>query len=82
MVFAATESGEVWCIGRRIGAQLQEAGLKTVLDVVRLDPAMVRGRWSVAGTARTVNIYKDVKFSDHASLTIDYDVCFCFCFCF
>ena len=30
---------------------------------------------SVAGTARTVNIYKDVKFSDHAPLTIDYDFC-------
>jgi len=28
---------------------------------------------SVALTARTAGIYKDVKFSDHAPLTIDYD---------
>jgi DNA polymerase V len=46
-VFAATELGEVWGIGPRIGAQLREAGLKTVLDVVQLDPAMVRRKWSV-----------------------------------
>lgn len=46
-VLAATELGEVWGIGRRIGAQLQAAGLRTALDVARLDPAMVRRRWSV-----------------------------------
>ncbi|MDM0117265.1 Y-family DNA polymerase [Variovorax sp. J22R133] len=46
-VLAATELTEVWGIGRKIGAQLQAEGLKTVLDVVRLDPAMVRARWSV-----------------------------------
>jgi exodeoxyribonuclease-3 len=28
---------------------------------------------SLAETARTAVIYKDVKFSDHAPLTIDYD---------
>ena len=44
---AATEVGEVWGVGRKIGAQLQEAGIKTVLDLKRLDPAMVRHRWSV-----------------------------------
>lgn len=46
-VLAATDLSEVWGIGRRIGAQLKEAGLTSVLDVVRLDPVMVRGRWSV-----------------------------------
>ena len=46
-VLAATELGEVWGIGRRISAQLQAAGLRTALDVARLDPAMVRRRWSV-----------------------------------
>ena len=38
---------EVWGVGRRITAQLNEGGIHTVLDLVRLDPAMVRGRWSV-----------------------------------
>ena len=46
-VLAATDLGDVWGIGRRIGAQLREAGLATALDVARLDPAMVRRRWSV-----------------------------------
>lgn len=46
-LFAATELGEVWGIGRRIEAQLNEAGLRTVLDVVRMDPTVARGRWSV-----------------------------------
>jgi len=43
----ATEVGEVWGVGRRIGAQLKEAGIHTVLDLARLDPAMVKRRWSV-----------------------------------
>ncbi len=43
----ATEVGEVWGVGRRIGAQLKESGIVTVLDLVRLDPAMVKRRWSV-----------------------------------
>jgi DNA polymerase V len=43
----ATEVGEVWGVGRRIGAQLKEAGVHTVLDLARLDPAMVKRRWSV-----------------------------------
>lgn len=46
-VLDATDLGEIWGIGRRIGAQLREAGLKTALDVARLDAAMVRRRWSV-----------------------------------
>lgn len=43
----ATEVGEVWGVGRRIGAQLQEAGIKTAWDLARLNPAAVRARWSV-----------------------------------
>ncbi|MBU1359739.1 MAG: Y-family DNA polymerase [Gammaproteobacteria bacterium] len=67
-VFAATALGEVWGIGRRIGAQLQEAGLKSVLDVVRLDPAMVRGRWSVVleRTVRELQGQQCVGFEDEA----------------
>jgi len=46
-IFAATAVGEVWGVGRRIGAQLVDAGVKTVLDLVRLDPMTVRRRFSV-----------------------------------
>jgi DNA polymerase V len=47
VVLAATEAGEVWGVGRRIGQQLKDVGIHTVLDLTRLDPAMVRSRWSV-----------------------------------
>ncbi|MFZ2386832.1 MAG: Y-family DNA polymerase, partial [Polaromonas sp.] len=46
-LLAATEVGEVWGVGRRIGSQLQEAGIRTVLDLVKLDPGTVKRRWSV-----------------------------------
>ena len=46
-VLAATAVNEVWGVGRRIAAQLSESGIHTVLDLARLDPAMVRRRWSV-----------------------------------
>lgn len=46
-IFAATPVGEVWGIGRRIGAQLEEAGIHTVLDAVRMPPSVARTRWSV-----------------------------------
>ena len=46
-VLAATELGDIWGIGRRIGEQLQADGLRTALDVAQLDPATVRRRWSL-----------------------------------
>ena len=46
-VLAATELGDIWGIGRRIGEQLQADCLRTALDVARLDPATVRRRWSI-----------------------------------
>ena len=46
-VLQGTAVGEVWGVGRRIAAQLNEGGVTTVLDLVRLDPATVRRRWSV-----------------------------------
>lgn len=46
-IMATTSATEVWGIGRRIGAQLQAAGVQTVLDVAQLDPAIVRRNWSV-----------------------------------
>jgi DNA polymerase V len=47
VVLAATEVGDAWGVGRRISQQLKDAGIHTVLDLTRLDPAMVRSRWSV-----------------------------------
>ena len=46
-VLAATPVNEVWGIGRQITKELTQAGIHTVLDLVRLDPAMVKRRWSV-----------------------------------
>jgi DNA polymerase V len=46
-VFEATDVGEVWGIGRRIGKQLMDSGIKTVQDLVRMDVATVRRGWSV-----------------------------------
>lgn len=46
-LFAATDVGEVWGVGRRIGQQLNAVGVKTVFDLARLSPSVVRSRWSV-----------------------------------
>ena len=46
-VLEATPVNEVWGVGRQITKQLTAAGVNTVQDLVRLDPVMVRGRWSV-----------------------------------
>jgi DNA polymerase V len=46
-VFEATPVNEVWGVGRKISAQLNEGGIMTVQDLVKLDPATVRRRWSV-----------------------------------
>jgi DNA polymerase V len=47
-VLGATEVGEVWGVGRRIGAKLAEGGIRTVLDLKRADPAALRRSFSVA----------------------------------
>jgi DNA polymerase V len=46
-VMVATPVGEVWGVGRKISAQLNESGVLTVQDLAMLDPATVRRRWSV-----------------------------------
>ncbi len=65
-VLAATDLGEVWGIGRRIAAQMRDGGLKTVLDVVRMDPATVRRRWSVVleRTVRELQGQPCIAFED------------------
>jgi len=47
VVLATTPVNEVWGVGRQITKQLTAAGVNTVLDLVRLDPVMVKSRWSV-----------------------------------
>ena len=46
-VLAATPVNEVWGVGRRITAQLNDGGIQTALDLARLDTATIRGKWSV-----------------------------------
>ena len=41
-VLAATAVNEVWGVGRRLTAQLNEGGIHTARDLARLDPGMVR----------------------------------------
>lgn len=53
MVFTSTPVNEVWGVGRQISKQLQAHGIQTVLDLMRLDPATVRAKWSVV-LGRTV----------------------------
>lgn len=65
-VLGATELGDVWGIGRRIAAQLQAAGLRTALDVARMDAATVRRRWSVVleRTVRELQGQSCIAFED------------------
>lgn len=46
-VLKATEVGNVWGVGPRIGRQLQAENISTVYDLVHMDPTVVRGRWGV-----------------------------------
>ncbi|ABD72027.1 DNA-directed DNA polymerase (plasmid) [Rhodoferax ferrireducens T118] len=68
-VMAATEINEVWGIGRQLTKQLNESGITTVLELVRLDPAMVRARWSVIleRTVRELQGTSCIAFDDAPS---------------
>lgn len=46
-VLSATPVGDVWGVGPRIGKQLQEQGVTTVLDLARMDPTTARRGWGV-----------------------------------
>jgi DNA polymerase V len=46
-VLQATAVDEVWGVGPRIAKQLNEGGICTVLDLVRMDPATIRRGWNV-----------------------------------
>jgi DNA polymerase V len=65
-VLDATALGEVWGIGRRLAQQMQADGLRSVLDVARLDPAFARRRWSVTveRLVRELQGYSCIGFED------------------
>ena len=46
-VLAATDVGNVWGVGRKIGASLVDAGVRTVLDLLRCDIATLRKQYGV-----------------------------------
>jgi len=46
-IFASTPINEVWGVGRQLTKQLSAVGIQSVLDLTRLDPAMVKRRWSI-----------------------------------
>lgn len=46
-VLRATEVGDVWGVGRRIGRQLVDSGVRSVWDLLNMDCAAVRSRWGV-----------------------------------
>lgn len=46
-VLEATDVNEVWGVGPRIGTGLRESGIHTVWQLMQLDPATIRRRWSV-----------------------------------
>lgn len=52
-VFSNLPVGEIWGIGRRISARLNELGIKTVEDLRRSDPEYIRQQFSVV-VERTV----------------------------
>ena len=62
-LLAATAVNEVWGVGRQISKQLIAGGIHTVLDLVRLDPATVRSKWSVV-LERTVRELQGVPCID------------------
>ncbi|MDH4390372.1 MAG: Y-family DNA polymerase [Aquabacterium sp.] len=46
-VFTASDVGDVWGIGRKLSARLNEGGIRTVHDLVRADVATLRAQFSV-----------------------------------
>lgn len=46
-IYAATEVGSVWGVGRRISAKLNDGGIHTVLDLLRANASTLRAQFSV-----------------------------------
>lgn len=56
-LLGSIEVGEVWGVGRKIDARLQEMGISSVRDLRDADPVMIRSRFSVVleRTVRELN---------------------------
>jgi len=65
-VMRATAVGNVWGIGRKIGARLNEGGIRTVLDLVQADVSTLRRQFSV-GLEKTV-----LELRGTPCLSVDY----------
>jgi DNA polymerase V len=46
-LLAATDVSEVWGVGRQYATQLKACGVQTALELSRMDPHLIRSRWSV-----------------------------------
>ena len=46
-IFEATDVGNVWGIGRRMSARLNEGGIRSVAELLRADPTTLRRQFSV-----------------------------------
>lgn len=62
----ATEVGDVWGVGTKIGAQLRAQGIHTALDLQRMSPAAAKAGWSVVleKTVRELNGIPCIEFED------------------
>ena len=67
-LFGRIEVGEVWGVGRKIDARLQEMGISSVRDLRDADPAMIRSRFSVVleRTVRELNGVSCLSLEDVA----------------
>ena len=72
-LYAATPVGEVWGVGRKIGARLQAAGIRSVLELIEAEPAALRRRFSVVleQTWRELNGIACQGFSDVSDAPVD-----------
>lgn len=67
-VFSRTEVGEVWGVGPRISEQLKAGGIMTVQDLIRIDAATIRSRFSVVleRTVRELQGTSCIDLEEHA----------------
>ncbi|WP_421221801.1 translesion error-prone DNA polymerase V subunit UmuC [Aeromonas enteropelogenes] len=62
-LMAITPVDEVWGIGRRLSAKLENQGVKTVADLVAADPKAIRQRYGVVAE-RTVQELRGIPCTD------------------
>jgi DNA polymerase V len=69
-LFSGIDVGEVWGVGRKIAARLQQLGISTVLQLRSADTAMISARFSVV-LERTVCELRGVSCLDLAEIVPD-----------